>query len=254
MSSLDIFDYKKELRSLTYKVDVFEALQDSILSYYLRPVSTLNELKKRDLKTSIGTTWELFCKDWLLTYRKKEKQIYDRVWTLSEWNEYCKVDEIPASLHLRKQDIGIDLVARSDAGYHAIQCKWRKKGKVSWTDLSTFVALVSRGSWKSHIIMTNATGITWKVSRTDKDKSLCKTTFAHTPRTQWLEMIGEDPRGHKLTDEDRVEEASSSIEPISHEVVRMARLAHFCNILRPIIDESLNELSEPESLPSVEEQ
>lgn len=216
-SSLDLFDVKKEINSLLSRhetKDVFDKLVQSILYHYERPVHTLSELKKRDLKTSVGTTWENFCCLWISSSGK-----YDAVWNLSEWREYAT--SLPSSYHLTKQDNGIDLVAHNSHGYHAIQCKWRKKGKVTWTSLSTFVGLCSRtGPWTTEIVMTNGTGVTSKVPRTKRDVSLCVGRFRSTKREQWLKMCG-------LYDEKTVASSSEVKEVVDLDEMRRARLARF---------------------------
>lgn len=235
--SLDIFDYKKHIAYLLPSMEpetIFESLCTSIIAHYNRPVATMTELKKRELKTSVGTMWELFCQDWLRAQRdSKNCVIYDSVWTLSEWALYCEEEKsIPKGLVLGKKDIGIDLVAHSKSGYHAIQCKWKKKGKVTWTQLSTFVGLVGRtGPWSSHIIMTNGPGVIWKVRRTVKDKTLGVGTFSSTDRVTWTNLTGHLCIGHRLTDPDEASSSQSAEEKpcvaISTEEMRRARLARF---------------------------
>jgi hypothetical protein len=183
-------------------------------------------LKKRELKLSVGTMWEYFCKDWLLAQEK-----YDKVWTLKEWHEYCEGNEVEKGLVLGKKDIGIDLVAHSKEGYHAVQCKWKKKGKVTWAQLSTFVGLVSRsGPWVSNIVMTNGSGVMWKVRRLKKDKSLCCGTFSSTERLEWTRISGVECLGHRLDEEVKVIEEVVEEVKIDADKMRQARLARFATV------------------------
>lgn len=222
MSSLDVLDVKREVSSLLSKCDtksVFDSLVQSIMYHYERPVHSLTELKKRDLKTSVGTTWERFCALWLLHEGR-----YTAVWTISEWLDHVDSEGLGKTYQLKRQDNGIDLIAQSERGYHAVQCKWRKKGRVTWSTLSTFIGLCARtGPWTTQIVMTNAPGITSKVPRTKRDVSLCQGTFRSTSREHWLKMVG-------LYEENRVsDEASSSAPEPSLDEMRAARLLRFAN-------------------------
>ena len=229
---LDLFDYRREVGYLLASneaTEVFPLLVEKVKAYYNRPVESLTALRKRDLKTSVGTMWESFCVDWLLAKRdEKGEKVYDEVWTLREWHEHCKEGNVAEGLSLGKNDIGIDLIARNSKGYHAVQCKWRKKGKVTWSELSTFIGLVGRsGPWVSHIIMTNGDGILWKVKRTKKDVSMCKGTFTATKRDQWLSLSGVSGVGHRLTDPVVEETSSAPPEVVDVDRMREARLARF---------------------------
>lgn len=254
-SVLDIFDYRRGIATLlsnSESDEVFDKFCKLVLDYYARPVGSLTELKKRDLKQSVGTMWEYFCVDWLKNQRdKNDTPIYDNVWTLREWHDYCDKNDVQKGLILGKRDIGIDLVAHSASGYHAVQCKWKNKGKVTWAQLSTFIGLVARsGPWSSHIIMTSGTGILWKVRRSEKDKSLCKGTFSKTTRAMWLSISGVSGVGHRLTDDapsepptppiptvlDRMREARLSQATrgsVDLDKVREARLARFTQSSAP---------------------
>jgi hypothetical protein len=185
----------------------------------------MQELKRRELKQSVGTTWEAFCVDWLRTLTdKKGDSKYDAVYTLQEWYHFTKNHVVPEGLILGKKDIGIDLIAHNQYGYHAIQCKWRKKGKVTWDQLSTFIGLVARtGPWASHVIMTNGSGIMWRVKRTKKDVSICQGTFASTSRLHWVTISGGEIKGHTLRDGSEEPE----IEETDLDKIREARLARF---------------------------
>lgn len=239
-NSLDLYDYKSHINYLLSKHEpeqVFSLLVQDMLAYYNRPVHTLTELKKRDLKQSVGRTWELFCKDWLLAQRNsKGVPLYVAV--------HDAVDK-KGELGLGKQDIGIDLVAEARIGnktvYHAIQCKWRKKGLVTWTQLSTFLALCSRtGPWVCHRVMTNSTGVNWKKMKGDKDRCTARGTFAATDRLTWMATAGVQSQGHVLgstasneasssTDIDVVTESLTqmSVSKSTVDIVREARLKRF---------------------------
>lgn len=234
-NSLDLYDYKSRINSLLSKhgpEQVFSLLVQDIMAYYNRPVHTLTELKKRDLKQSVGRTWELFCKDWLIAQKNsKGEPLFSAVYDVIEKR---------GELGLDKQDIGIDLIAEATSGtqpvYHAIQCKWRKKGQVTWTQLSTFLALCSRtGPWVCQRVMTNSTGVNWKKMKGSKDRCTARGTFASTDRLTWMTIAGVQSEGYLLGSSTTitVAEASSSnavdvdIEQTRVDTMREARLKRF---------------------------
>ena len=75
------------------------------------------------------------------------RSMYDDVWLL---------DEVPAKdleyLELPRQDLGIDLIARSGSEYHAIQCKYHsnKNSSVSNKEISTFTSLLANKKNLTH--------------------------------------------------------------------------------------------------------
>ena len=76
-------------------------------------------------------------------YRSK----YDNVWLL---------DEVPSRdleyLDLPRQDLGIDLIAKSGDEYHAIQCKYHsdKTNTVKNSEISTFTSILANKKNLSH--------------------------------------------------------------------------------------------------------
>ncbi|CAH6420293.1 Restriction endonuclease [uncultured virus] len=196
-------------------INVFDEVISAIEYEFNKPARDIKEMKDRANKKKKGDIWEQFCKDWLLGTGN-----YSQVWLLDEYNqefhhivpkivpdktittikdikhqEYISKQSGPMNrTFISKQDNGIDIIAQTTTGqWFAIQCKYRNKGKVSWGTLSTFLALCHRtGPWDKYIVMTNSTGITHKLPKTPKDKSICQTTFKNTTREHWLKMIGKD--------------------------------------------------------------
>jgi hypothetical protein len=176
-------------------VNVFDEVVAAIEYEFNKPAVTIQEMKERVNKKTKGDIWEAFCKDWLLATGN-----YQNVWLLEEYNQIF-------TNNLSRQDNGIDIIAKTNTGWQAIQCKYRNKGKVTWKSLSTFIALCERTgpptnteghiSWEKYVVMTNSTGITHKLPKTSKDKSICQKTFQNTTRDHWLRMIGKD-HGNKL--------------------------------------------------------
>jgi hypothetical protein len=169
-------------------VNIFDGCINAIELEYGKPVTNLSDLKKREDKKKKGDIWEKFCQDWLLASDK-----YKNVWLFQEWIRYCSEKQcIPKGLK-SKQDNGIDIIAELEDGtFVAVQCKYRKDmKKVTWNSLSTFIGLCERtGPWVQYIVMTNGSGVTRKVPKSKKDKSICIGTFRGTSRTQWLKMAG----------------------------------------------------------------
>ena len=211
--------------------NIFDSLIEAIEAHFNRPVSSILEMKERVNKKLKGDLWENFCKDWLLATGK-----YSQVWLLSEWDDYAL--NAPESYQLTKQDNGIDLIAATKTGYVAIQCKYRKKGYVNWSTLSTFIGLCERtGPWEKYIVMTNAKGITRKLPKTEKDEAICLATFRSTSREVWLKIAGLYLE-HSLDSSStmssvQTDTTSSSSEVVvenkqlSQEEMRAARLARF---------------------------
>ena len=85
-----------------------------------------------------GNTFELLTK----VYFKISPQysFYDDVWLLEETPE-----KILNEIGLHRQDLGIDLIAKSGNEYHAIQCKYLsdKHQKISYKKVSTFLNLIA---------------------------------------------------------------------------------------------------------------
>lgn len=215
-------DVKHTLSILLAKdTNVFLGLVEAIEQYYSRPVSTMLEMRARDNKKAKGDVWEAICKEWLIACGR-----YEAVYLLHE-----VPDAIRESHKVKRVDNGIDIVAKTKTGYVAVQCKYRKKGKVPWTTLSTFVGLCAvTGPWEKHVVITNCSGVTRRIPRGPKDASICLGTFKATKREVWLKMAGTYVE-HKLTPpgvqasetlvEDKVE-SKPSVEEL-----RALRLKHY---------------------------
>ena len=74
----------------------------------------------------------------------------------SKYQDVWLLDEVPAKdleyLELPRQDLGIDLIARSGSEYHAIQCKYHsnKNSSVSNKEVSTFTSLLANKKNLTH--------------------------------------------------------------------------------------------------------
>jgi hypothetical protein len=139
--------------------------------------TSISDIKRE--KLLLGSAWEEFCRRYLL----------DLGYTV-----YMLADtppEVLASLGLRRNDVGIDIIAYNPVGLPcAVQCKFRNRGVVSWRELATFEALCARsGPWNLHIVMTNAASVR-REGRSTKDATIAQRRFASLDRVFWMRIIG----------------------------------------------------------------
>lgn len=178
------------------------------------PCHSLQDLHQNRSTKAIGDLWESFC----LLYLQHIRGMKD-VWLLKD---------VPADvlihLGMRRQDIGIDIVAHDGQGYYAIQAKYRTRSRyksktyVTWKELSTFHALTSRtGPWVKCTVMCNCDGVSWKGLKTERDSSICIKRFQALTLEQW-DLIAGNP-GHMLSD--------AKVERPSVDSMREARLRFF---------------------------
>ena len=156
-------------------------------------VSELQHTAYSDIKTlkksriNLGNAWETFCQEYL---RIKGYKAY----RLGEASP-----ELLSKYKLTKLDRGIDIIAFDPQGDPcAVQCKFRRKGKVSWRELSTFEALCARsGPWNRHIVMTNAPGVKREGRPQVCDMTMSSKTFSAMRRHEW-EILAGFGSGHRL--------------------------------------------------------
>lgn len=185
-------------KALSNQTKVFDQVVNAIETHSDLPRSSIAEIRQRNPAQVKGRAWEQFCQLWISARYDWVEKVYLLEQTSVELRE---------QLGLRKQDLGIDLIVETKSGeFIAVQAKYRscvkKISKVPWSHLSTFWGLVARsGPWKAHWVMTNCSGISWKVPKTDKDRTLAMGTFRKTPSETWLKMSGDS--GQKLNDSAR---------------------------------------------------
>jgi len=185
------FDVLKELRSVLSDgrkdTCIFDRLMERFESFSSRQVANLTEMRNRDNKRLKGLGWERFCQWYLHVVCG-----YVDVWL---WHEIPQPVKDHLSLGHSKVDNGIDIVARRtiEAPFIAVQCKYRadRKGaakykpKVTWTTISTFVGLCAvTGPWELHLVMTNCSGVSRKVARGPRDRTMAYGTFKSLTRGQ----------------------------------------------------------------------
>lgn len=193
--------------------NLFDEFQAECQKWYEQPAHTLTEMRTRDNKKIRGDIFE----DFTVLFLKHARQ-FDEVWRLGDVPE-----EILDRLGLkRNQDMGIDIVAKKDTKYYAVQCKYKKhtsfkKNILTWKQLSTFYALCLRtGPWEKYIVVTNCEYTRHAGKKTPKDISICLKTLQGITKEQWTRMC--EIEGNKLT---------QSSNPKSLEELRAARLARF---------------------------
>jgi hypothetical protein len=180
--------------------------------YYDRPVHSLSEIKEKMNTKLKGDIFEHFALKYLTHVCGLSE-----VWLLKDLpNEHLD------TLQLKRQDLGIDLVARDNKGeWYAIQAKYRKSNKyklkniLGWKTLSTFQAMVTKsGPWKKHIVITNAHYVRHVGNgKGPKDKSICLGTLQNIKPHEWERMIG--ITGHALTEEPTSTPLPPPSEPLS---------------------------------------
>lgn len=209
--------------------------------------SSLSQLKKNNKSSLKGELFELIC------FRLCQQNAFPRMGQLSHVSMFADLPEdCRQAFQLRRQDMGIDMVARTISGeWLAIQCKYRRQPKratitvedkkinlrwtVPWKDLSTFYSLAERTGppgkgWDKHIVMTNALSINRQGRKGPKDISICQGSFQSIDKSVWLAAVGY--QGHKLTDVPRAE--INQKEEVDLEMVRAKRLATLLNKNNPV--------------------
>jgi hypothetical protein len=183
--------------------------------WYDEPAHTFTEMRTRDNKKIRGDIFEEFCVLYL-----KHVRGYTNVWRLED-----VPDETLGVLHLKRQDMGIDILCEHKGKYTAVQCKYKKhtgyksKTIVSWKQLSTFYALVLRtGPWEKYVVMTNCDYVIHMGEKTPKDLSICLRRFQAMTKEQWTSMCGLE--GSKMSE-------GSKTKALTPEQLRAARLARF---------------------------
>lgn len=186
-------DSVNEYTKNTGRFELFDIFLKLYLTHTTEPVHSLAELREKRTTKHKGDLFERFCQLYL-----KYIKNYDEVWMLKE---------IPVSireaLSLETHDVGIDLVAKKNGRYSAIQCKyktprqdgtvkdapWIWHNTVNWSSVSTFYALCSRtGPWDKHIVMTTAKSVKRMGHKNEKDLSICIGTFRKLTTLDFITM------------------------------------------------------------------
>ena len=193
--------------------NLFDEFTKECQKWYDEPAHTLTEMRTRDNKKIRGDIFE----DFTVLFLKHARD-FEEVWRLRD-----VPDDVLDRLGLKKyQDMGIDIVAKRDNKYYAVQCKYKKhtsfkKNILTWKQLSTFYALCLRtGPWEKYIVVTNCEYTRHAGKKTQKDVSICLKTLQGITKEQWTKMC--EIEGNTLT---------QTSAPKTLDELRAARLARF---------------------------
>ena len=219
---MDLFLYqacKSNMEKLLHEIllrsplNLFDEFQTECQKWYEQPAHTFTEMRTRDNKKIRGDIFE----DFTVLFLKHARD-FQEVWRLGDVPE-----DVLDKLGLKgNQDMGIDIVAKKDGKYYAVQCKYKKhtsfkKNILTWKQLSTFYALCLRtGPWEKYIVVTNCEYTRHAGKKTPKDVSICLKTLQGITKEQWTRMC--ELEGNTLT-------ATSA--PKTLEELRAVRLAKF---------------------------
>ncbi len=208
-----------ELKNVLHQIllsapnNLFDAFMIECQKWYDQPAHTFTEMRTRDNKKIRGDIFE----DFTVLYLKHVYS-YKNVWRLED-----VPTEVLTKLSMKRQDMGIDIVAQtSDDKFVAIQCKYKKhrsikKNIVTWKSLSTFYALCMRtGPWEKYVVVTNCEYVRHQGKKTSKDLSICIKKLRNITKEQWTLMC--ELKGNTLQEE------SKKLTP---EELRALRLARF---------------------------
>jgi hypothetical protein len=191
----------------------------------------LTKLLDRDCATNKarGDVFECLCAEWM---RVRHRPTCTDVWRLAD----VPADVLTA-LKLKRQDMGIDLVARDAAGrFYAVQAKYRKKARVgrtriTWKGVATFLALcATSGPWARHVVVTTADYVRWGArGRSAQERVVAAGTWSSLPREFWYAVAGF--RGRTVADGGASTEAeiteTGALPPPDSDAGRALRLARF---------------------------
>lgn len=194
-------------------INLFDEFTKECQKWYEQPAHTFTEMRTRDNKKIRGDIFE----DFTVLFLKHARN-FQEVWRLGD-----VPDEALDKLGLKKyQDMGIDIVAKKDGKYYAVQCKYKKhtsfkKNILTWKQLSTFYALCLRtGPWEKYIVVTNCEYTRHAGKKTVKDVSICLKTLQAITKEQWTRMC--ELEGNQLT--------QVSVQKTPEEL-RAARIAYY---------------------------
>ncbi len=152
---------------------------ENIFESFVKQISSFEKHKGKSNNLKKGKIWEEFCVDYLKLKNYENVSLLQNVHT-----------NILKNLGISSRDMGIDIIAKKDNDFVAVQCKFRSKRAITWKDISTFEALCARsGPWKEHIIMTNSHYV-HREGKHVKDKNILKSNFENLKRHEWTYLSG----------------------------------------------------------------
>ena len=213
---------------LSTPVNLFDAFMTECQKWYDQPAHTFTEMRTRDNKKIRGDIFE----DFTVLYLRYARG-YKNVWRLQD----VPVD-IMTKLGLQRQDMGIDIVAETETGFSAVQCKYKKHRSIkrnilTWKQLSTFYALCMRtGPWEKYIVVTNCDYARHMGKKSKKDLSICMKTLRKITKEQWTKMC--QLEGATVAATGAGQEAPTTSKAVTNpttiDELRAARLARFTQV------------------------
>jgi hypothetical protein len=194
-------------QSANASYNIFDGLVALMQTNWDASPTTMAELRLAKKTKDKGDLLEHFAYLYFKHVYQINKQKASEVYILKD-----APDDVLEHLQLKRHDMGIDLILRFDpqlsptnpstsqrrrtsATYCAVQVKYRQpnaykpQAGVSWTDLSTFYALVNRsGPYRKHIILTNANYVRHIGKKEFKDQSICIGSLRKIGRDDWISM------------------------------------------------------------------
>ena len=198
--------------------NLFDEFTKECQKWYEQPAHTFVEMRTRDNKKIRGDVFE----DFTVLFLKHARD-FDEVWRLGDIPDE-ELDKLGLKKH---QDMGIDIVAKKNGKYYAVQCKYKKhtsfkKNILTWKQLSTFYALCLRtGPWEKYIVVTNCEYTRHAGKKTAKDVSICLKTLQNITKEQWTKMC--ELEGNTISE-------TQTKKVLTPEELRTARLARFTQV------------------------
>lgn len=214
---------------LSTPVNLFDSFMEECQKWYDQPAHTFTEMRTRDNKKIRGDIFE----DFTVLYLRHARG-YKNVWRLQDVPK-----EVMEQLGLQRQDMGIDIVAQTETGFSAVQCKYKKHRSIkrnilTWKQLSTFYALCMRtGPWEKYIVVTNCDYARHMGKKSKKDLSICMKTLRKITKEQWTKMCqleGSTTAANSTIGAGSGPAPAATAKPMTIEELRAARLARFTQV------------------------
>lgn len=169
---------KRDIESIVRTVLKYENTFGAFVKEIAYTPTNVHDVK--NYTKHVGDLWEDFCCSYIRIFQG-----------LTVYKLKMCPESILLHLHLKRKDVGIDLIGIDNEGqYFAVQCKYRKTCKaLSWRDVSTFDALCMRsGPWKKCIIMTTSSRIQREGQISEKDVFIGNNVLSKLSKFDWMKL------------------------------------------------------------------
>jgi hypothetical protein len=222
--------------------NIFDGLVQLMQTNWDSSPTTMAELRQNKKTKDKGDLLEHFAYLFFKHVYQNNQQRPSEVYLLND-----APDNVLSKLNLKRHDMGIDLLLRFDkvsfkpgtdntdrvsgivsdslenTEWCAVQVKYRKPNPykqtfgVSWSDLSTFYALVNRsGPYRKHIVLTNSHYVRHIGKKEFKDQSICIGTLRNISRDEWILMA--NLTSNFLSGNDAIDKNTISLQTISTDI------------------------------------